>query len=410
MGLNVEILSTGDELLTGQVVDTNSAWLMDRLWDLGLMVRRKTLVGDDRDDLDAALRETTGRADLVVMSGGMGPTEDDLTIERVAAVLGVPLELHEASLRAIEGRFQRLGRVMTPNNAKQAWFPRGAEVIPNRFGTAPGFAVRLGRAEVVCLPGVPLEFKGLSEEWLLPRVAGRLTDVPASRLVKLFAVPESHADQAMRPVMDDPAHADVRFGYRAHWPEIHVKWSVPGPDAEARADRILATVRGIFGDAIWGEGKDELPALVVTRLAARGERVALAESCTGGLLAELVTRVPGASNVFDLGVVSYANAMKERIVGVPAALLEAHGAVSEPVARALAEGVRAAARATWGIGITGIAGPTGGTPEKPVGTVHVALAGPAGTKAVARAYFGDRDRVRKTAAYEALNLLRLATR
>ena len=410
MPLNVEILSTGDELLTGQVVDTNSAWLMDRLWDLGLMVRRKTLVGDDRDDLDAALRETTGRADLVVMSGGMGPTEDDLTIERVAAVLGVPLELHEASLRAIEGRFQRLGRVMTPNNAKQAWFPRGAEVIPNRFGTAPGFAVRLGRAEVVCLPGVPLEFKGLSEEWLLPRVAGRLTDVPASRLVKLFAVPESHADQAMRPVMDDPAHADVRFGYRAHWPEIHVKWSVPGPGAEARADRILATVRGIFGDAIWGEGKEELPALVVARLAARGERVALAESCTGGLLAELVTRVPGASNVFDLGVVSYANAMKERIVGVPAALLEAHGAVSEPVARALAEGVRAAARATWGIGITGIAGPTGGTPEKPVGTVHVALAGPAGTKAVARAYFGDRDRVRKTAAYEALNLLRLATR
>jgi nicotinamide-nucleotide amidase len=410
MPLNVEILSTGDELLTGQVVDTNSAWLMDRLWDLGVMVRRKTLVGDDRADLDAALRETTGRADLVVMSGGMGPTEDDLTIERVAAVLGAPIELHEPSLRAIEARFQRIGRVMTPNNAKQARFPRGAEVIPNRFGTAPGFAVRLGRAEVVCLPGVPVEFKGLSEEWLLPRVAKRLTDVPAARLVKLFAVPESHADQAMRPVMDDPANAGVRFGYRAHWPEIHVKWSVPGPDAEARADRILAAVRGIFGDAIWGEGKDELPALVVARLAARRERVALAESCTGGLLAELVTRVPGASNVFDLGVVSYANAMKERVVGVPAALLEAHGAVSEPVARALAEGVRAAARATWGIGITGIAGPTGGTPEKPVGTVHVALAGPAGTKAVARAYFGDRDRVRKTAAYEALNLLRLATR
>jgi nicotinamide-nucleotide amidase len=410
MPLIVEMLSTGDELLTGQVVDTNSAWLMDRLWDLGVMVRRKTLVGDDRADLDLAIRETTGRANLVVMSGGMGPTEDDLTSERVAAVLGVPLELHEPSLRAIEERFQRLGRVCTPNNAKQARFPRGAEVIPNRFGTAPGFAVRVGRAEVVCLPGVPVEFRGLSEEWLLPRVARRLTDVSASRLVKLFAVGESHADQAMRPVMDDPANAGVRFGYRAHWPETHVKWSVTGPDAEARADRILAAVRRIFGDAIWGEGKDELPALVVARLAARGERVALAESCTGGLVAELVTRVPGASSVFDLGVVAYANAMKERTVGVPAALLAAHGAVSEPVARALAEGVRAAAGATWGIGITGIAGPDGGTPEKPVGTVHVALAGPAGTNAVARSYFGDRDRVRKTAAYEALNLLRLATR
>jgi nicotinamide-nucleotide amidase len=410
MALRVEILSTGDELLTGQVVDTNSTWLMDRLWDLGVMVRRKTLVGDDRADLDAAVRETTSRSDLVVTSGGMGPTEDDLTAECVAAVLGAPLELHEPSLRAIEERFRRFGRAMTPNNAKQARFPRGAEIIPNRFGTAPGFAARVGSAEVVCLPGVPAEFRGLAEEWLLPRVSARLGDVPAARLVKLFGVGESHADHAMRPVMDDPANAGVRFGYRAHWPEVHVKWSVPGPGAPARADRILAAVRAVFGDAIWGEGKDELPALVVARLAARGERVAVAESCTGGLVAELVTRVPGASGVIDLGIVAYANAMKERLVGVPAGLLAAHGAVSEPVARALAEGVRAAAGATWGIGVTGIAGPTGGTPEKPVGTVHLALAGPRGTEHAARSYRGDRERVRKLAAFEALNLLRLAIR
>ncbi len=406
----VEILSTGDELLTGQIVDTNSAWLMDRLWDLGVMVRRKTLVADDRADLDAAIRETSARADLVVMSGGMGPTEDDLTSECVAGVLGVPLELDEPSLHAIEERFRKFGRTMTPNNAKQARFPRGAEVIPNRFGTAPGFAARVGRAEVVCLPGVPVEFKGLAKEWLLPRVAARLGEVPSARLVKLIGVPESHADHAMRPVMDDPANAGVRFGFRAHWPEVHLKWSVPGRDAAARADRIAAAVRAIFGDAIWGEGKDELPEIVVARLAARGERVAVAESCTGGLVAELVTRVPGASAVLDLGVVAYANAMKERVVGVPAALLAAHGAVSEPVARALAEGVRAAAGATWGIGITGIAGPTGGTPEKPVGTVHLALAGPKGTGHVHRVYRGDRERIRRHAAYEALNLLRIEMR
>ena len=410
MALKVEILATGDELLTGQVVDTNSPWLMDRLWELGVMVRRKTLVGDDAVDLDAALRETSAHADLVVMCGGMGPTEDDLTSAAVAAVLGVPLERHEPSLRAIEERFRRFGRAMTPNNAKQALFPRGAEVIPNRHGTAPGFSSRVGAAEVVCLPGVPVEFKGLCEEWLLPRLAARLGDVPASRLVKLFGIPESHADHAMRPVMDDPANAGVRFGYRAHWPEIHVKWSVPAPGAEARADAILATVRRIFGDAIFAEGKDELPALLVARLAARGERVAVAESCTGGLVSELLTRVPGASAVLDLGLVAYANAVKERLAGVPAAALAAHGAVSEPVARALAEGIRVAGSATWGIGITGIAGPSGGTPEKPVGTVHVALAGPSGTQHVARLYRGDRDRVRKTAAYEALNLLRLATR
>jgi nicotinamide-nucleotide amidase len=408
MTLTVEILSTGDELLTGQVVDTNSTWLMDRLWDLGLMVRRKTLVGDDRADLRAAIEEACGRADVVVMSGGMGPTEDDLTSEVVASVLGVPLELHEPSLRAIEERMRSFGRVMTPNNAKQARFPRGAEPIPNRFGSAPGFAARIGRATLFCLPGVPVEFKGLCDEAVIPRLAARAGDVPAARLLKLFAVPESHADDAMRPVMQDPANRDVRFGFRAHWPEVHVKWSVPGPGAAARADAILARVREIFGDRAWGEGKDELPALVVARLAARGERVALAESCTGGLLAELVTAVPGASAVFDLGVVAYANAMKERLLGVPADVLAAHGAVSEPVARALAEGARRVSGAHWGVGVTGIAGPSGGTPEKPVGTVHLAIAGPAGTTAVQRAYRGDRERIRRHAAYDALDLLRRA--
>lgn len=410
MSLAIEILATGDELLTGQILDTNSAWLMDRLWDMGLMVRRKTLVGDDRADLLAAIRETAGRSDVVVMSGGLGPTEDDLTAEVVAAAMEVPLALDEPSLRTIEERFRRFGRTMTPNNLKQARFPRGAEVIPNRFGTAPGFAARVGRAELVCLPGVPLEYRGLCDEWLLPRLRARLGEPVAARVVKLFGVPESHADHAMRPVMDDPELAGVRFGFRAHWPEVHVKWSASGPHAEARAERIRERVRGIFGESVFGEGKDELPELVVARLSARGERVALAESCTGGLLAELLTRVPGASNVFDLGVVAYANAVKERLLGVPAALLAAHGAVSEPVARALAEGARAAGAATWGVGVTGIAGPGGGTEEKPVGTAHVALAGPSGTVHLQRLYRGDRERIRRLAAFEALNLLRLAMR
>ncbi|MCX5731029.1 MAG: nicotinamide-nucleotide amidohydrolase family protein [Deltaproteobacteria bacterium] len=431
--MHVELLATGDELLTGQIVDTNSAWLMDRLWDLGVMARRKTLVADDRDDLLAAIRETTGRSDLVVMSGGLGPTQDDLTAEVVAAALGVPLELDLPSLEAIRERFRRFGREMTPNNAKQARFPRGASIIPNRFGSAPGFSVRIGRGELVALPGVPVEYRGLSEEWVLPRVSARIGSTPAFRLVKLLAVPESHADQAMRPVMDDPENRDVRFGYRAHWPEIHVKWAVPNPapasssapasagatigptaasaaSAEARADRILRQVRAIFGDAVFAEGKDELAPLVVAQLARRGERVALAESCTGGMVAEMLTSVSGSSQVFDLGVVAYADEVKAGIVGVPPDLLAAHGAVSEPVARALADGVRRLGRATWGIGITGIAGPTGGTDEKPVGTVYVALAGTSGTEVVHRVFRGDRDRVRRTAAYEALDLLRRATR
>ncbi len=410
MSLDVEILSTGDELLTGQVVDTNSAWLMDRLWDLGLMVRRKTLVGDDRADLLAALRETTSRAEVVVMSGGLGPTEDDLTTEVVARAMGVPLELHEPSLRWIEERFRKLGRVMTPNNAKQASLPRGATVIPNRFGTAPGFLAPLGRGEIVCLPGVPVEYRGLCEEVVIPRLAGRVGEVPAARLVKLFGVPESHADARMEPIMRDPANAGVRFGYRAHWPEIHVKWAVPGPGAVERADRILERVREIFGETLFGEGKVELPEIVVTRLLSRREKVALAESCTGGLLAELVTSVPGASNVFDLCVVAYGNEAKTRLLGVPADRLATLGAVSPEVAQALAEGARREGRAAWGLGITGIAGPSGGTKEKPVGTVHLAIAGPGGTALLSRLYRGDRDRIRRQAAYEALNLLRLAMR
>ena len=408
MALAVEILSTGDELLTGQVVDTNSPWLMDRLWDLGLMVSRKTLVGDDRGDLAAAIAETCGRADVVVMSGGMGPTEDDLTSEVVAGILGAPLEEHAPSVLAIEERFRRFGRVLTPNNLKQALFPRGAEVIPNRFGTAPGFSAKVGRAILHCLPGVPIEFKGLCEEAVIPRIAARIGDVPAARVLKLIGVGESHADQAMQPVIGDPANRDVRFGFRAHWPEVHLKWSVRGPDAARRADAIGARLREIFGESVWGEGKDELPDLVVGRLVARGERLALAESCTGGMVAQLVTSVPGASAVFELGVVAYGDGMKERMLGVPGSLLAAHGAVSEPVARALAEGVRRSAGAHWGVGITGIAGPAGGTPEKPVGTVHLAVAGPGGTTAVQRAYRGDRDRIRRHAAYEALDLLRRA--
>jgi nicotinamide-nucleotide amidase len=408
VSLQVELLSTGDELLTGQLVDTNSTWLMDRLWDLGILVRRKTLVGDDRADLKAAVSECCGRADAVVMSGGMGPTEDDLTAEVVADVLGVPLELHGPTLEAIAARFAALGRTMTPNNARQARVPRGAEVHPNRLGTAPGFSVAVGRATLTCLPGVPTEFKGLCEEAVLPRLAARLEAAPAARLVKLFGVPESHADQLMRPVMDDPANGGVRFGYRAHFPEVHLKWMVAGQGAEARVAAIEARVRAIFGDALWGSGKEELPALVVGRLQARGEKVALAESCTGGLLTELLTAVPGASAVLDLGVVAYANEAKTTVLGVPESLLAAHGAVSEQVARALAEGVRRIGGATWGVGITGIAGPSGGTSEKPVGTVHLALAGPAETRTWARKYPGDRQRVRRFAAWDALDLLRRA--
>jgi nicotinamide-nucleotide amidase len=406
----VEILATGDELLTGQVVDTNSAWLMDRLWDVGVMVRRKTLVGDDRGDLLAALRETTARAELVVMSGGLGATEDDLTRECVAAAMGVPLDEDAPSLAAIEARYRELGRDMTSNNARLARFPHGATILPNRFGTAPAFIVRLGRAELVCLPGVRAEYRGLCEEAVLPRVAARVTGgAVASRLVKLFGIWEAQADERMRPLMDAPAHREVRFGYRAHWPEIHVKWSVSGTEAEERADRILREVRRLFGDAIFAEGKQELAELVVERLVARGERVAIAEDCTGGALTALMTRVSGAAAAVDLGVIACADAMKTELLAVPAATLRAHGATSEQVACAMAEGARARAGAAWGIAVAGVAGPRGAA-EDPAGVASLAISSAEGTRSWARTYLGERDRFRATAAYDVLNELRLVIR
>ena len=410
MSLVVEILATGDELLTGQVVDTNSAWLMDRLWDAGVMVRRKTLVGDDCDDLLAALRETTARADLVVMSGGLGATEDDSTRECVAAAMGVPLDEDAASLATIEARYRELGRALTPNNARLARFPRGATILHNRFGTAPAFIVRLGRAELVCLPGVRTEYRGLCDEAVLPRVAARVGGgAVASRLVKLFGIWEAHADERMRPVMDAPEHRDVRFGYRAHWPEIHVKWNVSGREAEERAERILREVRRLFGDAIFAEGRQELAQVVVERLVARGERVAIAEDWTGGAVAEMMTSVLGATTAVDLGVVACADAMKMELLAVPAATMQAHGAASEEVACAMAEGARARSRATWGIAIAGVPGPGGGA-ENPAGVACLAISSRAGTRSWHRTYLGEHEQFRMTAAYDVLNQLRLVIR
>jgi nicotinamide-nucleotide amidase len=386
VNLKVEILSTGDELLTGQVVDTNSAWLMDRLWDLGVMVRRKTLVGDDRQDLLAALRETTARADLVVMSGGLGATEDDLTRECVAAALGVPVVADAAALAEVRARYAELGRTFSPNNEKLGTLPAGATLVPNRFGTAPAFRVALGRAELWCLPGVREEFRGLCEEAVLPRLAARTGDgAPAARLVKLFGVWEAHADQAMRPVMDAPEHRDVRFGYRAHWPEIHVKWSVPGPGAGARADRILADVRRIFGDALFAEGKEELAGVVVARLAARGERVAVAQCGTGAALVDLVSAAPGGSAALGLGLV-----------------------VDDGEAAELAESVRRRGHAAWGLAVVGDAPDAG--PAAQERAIHLALAGPGPTRSWTRSFRGDGALVRKLSAYDALNELRLALR
>lgn len=403
--MSAAVLCTGTELTRGELVNTNASWLADALTTLGFDVAVIETVGDDRNRIANALVRLGREHDVLVCTGGLGPTTDDLTTEVVASVLGVPLVRDEPSLDKIRARFERFGRTMTASNEKQADFPRGAEILPNDHGTAPGFAVTLGRALAAFMPGVPSEMKAMFHA----SVAPKLTQVPRAEThqirLRTYGLPESAVNDRLRGI--EAEHA-VTIGYRAHLPEIEVKVLATGERAEARVVAATAAVRAALGDAVYGHGDVSFPATLLAELGAHQATLALAESCTGGLVAELLTDVPGSSRAFLGGVVAYSNEAKSALLGVDAALLAAHGAVSEPVARAMAEGARARFGSTFAAAVTGIAGPDGGTPEKPVGLVHFAVASARGTSAKALNFTGNRSDVRKRAAFAALALLRRA--
>ena len=412
--MRIEVLCTGDELLTGLTADTNSPYFMERLLALGEQVARATIVGDVREEIREALLTLSARVDAVLVSGGLGPTADDLTAECAAAAAGVPLVESAEALAALEARFARRGIAVTPNNRRQALVPRGSEVVINPNGSAPMFVLRLGRATLFFVPGVPREYRAFVDAEVLPRIQRMRAERPAPgflafRVLKTIGLPESHLDARVAPLA--VAHPAVTFGFRTHAPENHLKLLAHGR-TQAEADAALAAAerdaRGVLGSHVFGQDDDRHPAVVGALLAAREESVALAESCTGGRIGELVTSVPGASAWFPGGAVAYANRMKELWAGVRPETLRRHGAVSEPVAQEMAEGVRAAASATWGLSVTGVAGPTGGSEEKPVGTVFIGLAGPAGTRVQRHRFVGDREQVRTWSAGMALELLRQA--
>jgi nicotinamide-nucleotide amidase len=412
--MRVEVLCTGDELLTGLTVDTNSPYFMERLLPYGEQVVRTTVVGDVREEILDALRVTAARADVVLVSGGLGPTADDLTAGCAAEAAGVPLVESAEALAALEARFARRGILLTPNNRRQAQVPRGAEVVQNPNGSAPMFVLRLGRATFFFLPGVPREYRHLVEAEVLPRIQrlrGQRPDATflAFRLLRTVGLPESHLDARVAPL--SALHPDVTFGFRTQAPENHLKLMARGV-TQAAADAALAAAeaesRAVLGSYVFGQDEERHPGVIARLLIERGQSVSLAESCTGGRIADLLTSVPGASAWFPGGAVVYANAMKEAWLGVRPLTLSAHGAVSEAVAREMAEGARRATASTWGLSITGIAGPKGGTEEKPVGTVFTALAGPTGTSAQRHRFAGDREQVRTFSAAAALEVLRHA--
>ncbi len=412
--MKAEILTIGDELLRGEIVDSNKAFLSERLLGLDIETHYQTSVRDDPADMTDAFLRAAGRADVVLVSGGLGPTRDDLTAEVLARSFGRELVLDEAALATIQAFFRSVGREMAPNNAKQALFPQGALVLPNPIGTAPGFRLDVEGSSFFCLPGVPREMMRMLDEQVLPRLArqpgaaGPGGPVLRAALLRTFGIGESNLDAELKDVA---ASGDVTLGFRTSFPENvlrPVARAATAEEARAKLAQVCQVIRERLGPLVYGEGEESLPALVVRLLRERGRSLAVAESCTGGLLAQLITDVPGASEGFRGGIVAYANEAKRELLDVPGELLERHGAVSEEVARAMAEGVRRRLGADLGVAATGISGPGGGSAEKPVGLVHLALSGPEGGHADHFVFPLDRMRHRQLTAWTALDWVRRA--
>ncbi len=404
-----EILSVGTELLMGQIANTDAQYISRRLSELGVTLYRHTTVGDNPARVKAALREALERADVVITTGGLGPTEDDLTKEMVAETFGLAMRRDDESLRAIEGFMARAGHPMGDNNRKQAWFPEGAVIMENRCGTAPGCIVESGGKAVAVLPGPPHEMKDMFDRRLAPWLARRSGAHIESRFLRVFGIGESR----LETLLIDLFHSDnPTLALYCGAGEVQARITAMAPDADgARAlmAPVEAEIRRRLGDHVYGEGAENtIEKAVFALLKARGETVSFAESCTGGLTASRLVSVPGASDVLHEAHVTYSDAVKRRVLGVRAETLAMHTAVSEACAREMAEGARRISGADWGVSTTGYAGPGDAPDGTPAGTVFIAVAGAAGTEARAFHFRGQREFIRTLAASNALNMLRLA--
>lgn len=408
--MHIETVCTGDELLTGLTCDTNSRLFQQLLLDTtGLTVRRGVVVGDDRDDIIEALNEASARADVVLVSGGLGPTADDLTAECAATAAGTTLVESPEALRHLEERFASRGVVLTENNRRQALVPRGAEVVLNAEGSAPMFIQQRGACVLFFVPGVPKEYRHLVSTFVVPRIAARKGEggVRKLALLKTVGLPESHLDQRVKPLA--AKHPDVLFGFRTHPPENHLKLLATGAseaETAARLEQAVAEAKVVLGETCFGRDADTLAGVVLAQLRAKKQWLTVAESVTGGHLAQLLTAEPGASEAFYGGACTYTEAAKTQWAHVPEGLLAQFGAVSSEAAEAMAAGLREQTHAHWSLATTGWAGPGGGDAENPVGTVYIAIAGPDGVTVGKHRFHGDRERVRSFAAATALDLLR----
>jgi nicotinamide-nucleotide amidase len=410
--VNAEIIAVGSELLTPFRMDTNSLYLTEQLNLLGVDVIFKSVVGDDLAQLIATAQHSLFRSDIVIVTGGLGPTEDDLTREAIAHALGVLLRRDQDVVARIEQRFAARGWKMSANNLKQADILEGATVLPNANGTAPGQWI-CGRFDgrqqiVILLPGPPHELKALFEAECRERLR---VNVPAAfiatRVLKVAMLGESHVDARVSPIYKRFPEVQTTILAGAGEIQLHFRSRAETVEAaQARVDEAADAVEEELDDAVYSRDGQSLEHIVGYWLQMRNATLAVAESCTGGLLGERITSVPGSSRYFAGGAIVYANSVKTDLAGVPADMIQRHGAVSREVAAALAEGIRYRCEATLGVGITGVAGPAGGTPEKPVGLVYHGLASDSGTEVIERNFSGDRKRIRWFATTMALDMVR----
>lgn len=407
--MNAEIIAIGSEMLTPTRADTNSLWLTGQLNTLGIEVVTKTIVGDDRDRLTAILSAAFSRSDIILITGGLGPTEDDLTRDCVAAALQRGMSFRPELLDAIAQRFASMKRSMAENNRRQAFLIDGAEALDNPNGTAPGqFLLIEGRKAVALLPGPPREMKPMYTNHIEPRLKAQLPPLHiATAWYRVAGIGESDLDQLIAPVYTRFPNVVTTVLAKPGDVEVHLRARSSTPEgAAAELAEVAPAVRELLGDRVYSEDGAPLEAAVGRLLKSKGATLSVAESCTGGMLGERITSVPGSSAWFCGGFVTYTNAMKTALLGVPAELIAAHTEVSEPVAKAMAEGARERTGSHWALSVTGYAGPDGGTEANPVGTVFIGLAGPGGTQAQRFFTIPDRHRVRTIATITALNWLR----
>jgi nicotinamide-nucleotide amidase len=409
--VNAEIIAIGSELLTPYRQDTNSLFLTERLNELGVEVHFKTVVGDSRGDLVAVARIAIARSDIVIFMGGLGPTEDDLTRECVAEALGIEIHRDPEVITALYKRFAERRLTMPENNSRQADVLDGAVLLKNANGTAPAqwlvTSYNDARRYVMLLPGPPNELKPLFDAECFPRLKDRLPQQFIAKRMLRVAMGESACDARIAPIYTKVPEVQTTILAHGGETQIHLQCRAASQnEAERQVSQLSDRIEDELGDAVFSTGGEALEQIVGYYLQMRGATLAVAESCTGGMLAERLTSISGSSRYFLGGSVVYSNELKTEFADVPPVLISEHGAVSRPVALALAKGIRERTNATFGIGITGVAGPTGGTPEKPVGLVFIGISSENETEAVERRFPGDRERIRLWASFMAMDLLR----